>query len=99
MVDALKAPSQWECTGATAYTGAVKDQPTAATKVGTSADKVAGALMFSAIAGLAFYVALGVIIAQSSSPLQGLSQRSARSSSHGPGSANAATRTASQPSR
>jgi hypothetical protein len=41
---------------------AVKDQPTAATKVGTSADKVANALTFSAVAGLAFYVAIGVIL-------------------------------------
>ncbi|MFF9477461.1 hypothetical protein [Streptomyces sp. NPDC014733] len=60
--DALKAPGQWEGDAATAYTAAVKDQSTAATQVETSADKIAGALTVSAVAGLAFYVAIGVIL-------------------------------------
>ncbi|GAA0702683.1 MULTISPECIES: hypothetical protein [Streptomyces] len=60
--DALTSPKNWTGDGATAYTTAVKSQPTAATSIETSADKVAGALTFSAVAGLAFYVALGVIL-------------------------------------
>jgi hypothetical protein len=60
--DALVAPKTWAGDGADAYTKAVKGQPTAATSIETSADKVAGALTFSAVAGLAFYVALGVIL-------------------------------------
>jgi uncharacterized protein YukE len=60
--EALKAPNQWEGDGADAYKNAVKDQPTAATQVETSSDKIANALTFSAVAGLAFYVALGVIL-------------------------------------
>lgn len=62
--DALTAPKTWTGDGATAYTTAVKGQPTAATSIETSADKVAIALGFSALAGLAFYVALGMIIAK-----------------------------------
>ncbi|HEX2297087.1 MAG TPA: hypothetical protein VHH34_00975, partial [Pseudonocardiaceae bacterium] len=37
-------------------------QPTAATQIETSADKIAAALNICAVAGLAFYVALGVIL-------------------------------------
>ncbi|EME97471.1 hypothetical protein J7W19_13445 [Streptomyces mobaraensis NBRC 13819 = DSM 40847] len=60
--DALRAPKQWKGDGATAYTAAVKLQPTAATQIATSADKIATALTLCAVAGLAFYVALGVIL-------------------------------------
>ncbi|GAA2918380.1 hypothetical protein GCM10020221_13340 [Streptomyces thioluteus] len=60
--DALQAPKQWKGDGATAYTSAVKLQPTAAAQIATSADKVATALTLCAVAGLAFYVALGVIV-------------------------------------
>lgn len=60
--EALKAPSQWEGEAADAYVNAVKDQPTAAAKVGTSAEKISSGLTWSAVAGLAFYVAIGVII-------------------------------------
>ncbi|SCK25804.1 hypothetical protein H181DRAFT_02012 [Streptomyces sp. WMMB 714] len=60
--DALKAPDKWEGDAGTAYSKAVKDQTTAATSIETSADKIATALTFSAVAGLAFYVAIGVIL-------------------------------------
>ncbi|MFE4327994.1 hypothetical protein ACFRQM_00720 [Streptomyces sp. NPDC056831] len=62
--EALKAPKHWKGAGADAYTGAVKGQPTAATQIETSADKIAGALTLSAAAGLLFYLALAVILAK-----------------------------------
>ncbi|MPY58148.1 hypothetical protein [Streptomyces spongiae] len=60
--EALVAPKHWSGDAATAYTTSVKGQPTAATQIETSADKIAAALNICAIAGLAFYVALGVIL-------------------------------------
>ena len=60
--EALVAPKHWSGDAATAYTASVKGQPTAATQIETSADKIAGALNMCAISGLAFYVALGVIL-------------------------------------
>jgi hypothetical protein len=60
--EALVAPKHWSGDGATAYTTSVKGQPTAATQIETSSDKIAAGLNICAVAGLAFYVALGVIL-------------------------------------
>jgi hypothetical protein len=60
--EALVAPRHWSGEAATAYTTSVKGQPTVATQIETSADKVAGALNICAVAGMAFYVAIGVIL-------------------------------------
>ncbi|WP_171168530.1 hypothetical protein [Streptomyces sp. I05A-00742] len=60
--DALQAPKNWKGDGATAYTSATKMQPTAATQIATMADKVVTAMSACAVAGLAFYVSLGVIL-------------------------------------
>ncbi|MBT2385237.1 hypothetical protein [Streptomyces sp. ISL-11] len=62
--EALAAPKHWKGEGADAYTGAVKGQPTAATQIETSSDKIAGALTASAVAGVAFYIALAVFLVQ-----------------------------------
>ncbi|MEU9110425.1 hypothetical protein AB0D04_01190 [Streptomyces sp. NPDC048483] len=62
--DALKATREWKGKAADSYSGAVKSQTTAATSIETLADKVSTALTASAVAGCAFYVALGVIVAQ-----------------------------------
>ncbi|MCX4787379.1 hypothetical protein OG369_14655 [Streptomyces sp. NBC_01221] len=62
--DQLQSLKHWTGDAATAYTTAVKAQPIAAAKVGTSADKVATGLALCATAGLAFYVALGVVLYQ-----------------------------------
>lgn len=62
--DQLQSLKHWTGDAATAYTTAVKAQPIAAAKIGTSADKVATGLALCATAGLAFYVALGVVLYQ-----------------------------------
>ncbi|MGW1161016.1 hypothetical protein ACWD5Q_23540 [Streptomyces sp. NPDC002513] len=62
--EALVAPKHWSGDAATAYTTSVKGQPAAATQIETSADKIAGALNICAVAGMAFYVALGAILAK-----------------------------------
>jgi hypothetical protein len=58
----LKAPQEWKGDGADAYTAAVWPQPTAASQIGSLGSSVATALMVSAVAGLAFYCALAVIL-------------------------------------
>ncbi|MFG2674621.1 hypothetical protein [Streptomyces sp. NPDC048445] len=60
--EALKAPLVWKGEGADAYTGAVKGQPTAATQIETSSDKLATTLTACALAGVAFYLALAAIL-------------------------------------
>ncbi|MGW2472898.1 hypothetical protein [Streptomyces sp. NPDC001665] len=62
--DQLQSLKHWTGEAATSYTTAVKAQPLAAAKIGTTADKVATALSLSATAALAFYVALGVVLYQ-----------------------------------
>ncbi|MGW1744930.1 hypothetical protein ACWCRD_04775 [Streptomyces sp. NPDC002092] len=62
--EALVAPKHWSGDAATKYTASVKGQPTAATQIETSADKIATGLNICAAAGLAFYVALAVILAK-----------------------------------
>lgn len=62
--DQLQSLKHWTGEAATSYTTAVKAQPIAAAKIGTTADKVATGLALCATAGLAFYVAVGVILAQ-----------------------------------
>src|SRR5512147_2089300 len=52
----------WSGDAATKYTASVKGQPTAATQIETSADKIAAGLNICAVAGLAFYVALAAIL-------------------------------------
>lgn len=60
--EALRATRSWKGDAADAYAAATKSQPIAATQIETSADKIATALTICAVAGLAFYVALGVIV-------------------------------------
>lgn len=60
--EALKAPLSWTGEGATAYTGAVKGQPVAATQIETTSDKLATALTLCAVAGAAFYLALLAVL-------------------------------------
>ncbi|MFI6652114.1 hypothetical protein ACIBI8_31480 [Streptomyces sp. NPDC050529] len=60
--EALKAPLTWTGEGATAYTGAVKGQPVAATQIETTSDKLATALTLCAVAGAAFYLALLAVL-------------------------------------
>lgn len=60
----LTAPKQWTGKGATAYTEAVFPQSAAAAQVGSSATTIATALGAAAVAGLAFYGALGLFVAQ-----------------------------------
>lgn len=62
--DQLQSLKTWTGEAATSYTTAVKAQPIAAAKIGTTADKVATGLALCATAGLAFYVSLAVILAQ-----------------------------------
>jgi hypothetical protein len=52
----------WHGTAADAYVKQIKPQSDAAARVGTIADKTATALYTCAVAGLAFYVALAVIL-------------------------------------
>ncbi|WP_406495043.1 hypothetical protein OG936_14360 [Streptomyces sp. NBC_00846] len=60
--ESLKAPLSWTGDGATAYVGAVKGQPIAATQIETSSDKLATALTLCAVAGAAFYLALLAVL-------------------------------------
>ncbi|MFD4762361.1 hypothetical protein ACFWOJ_26885 [Streptomyces sp. NPDC058439] len=60
--EALKAPLSWTGDGATAYVGAVKGQPIAATQIETTSDKLATALTVCAAAGAAFYLALLAVL-------------------------------------
>lgn len=52
----------WEGAAADAYRKIINPQGSAAGKIGTISDKVATTLTICAAAGLAFYVAIGVII-------------------------------------
>lgn len=60
--DQLSADDHWKGAAADAYVAAIKPQSDAAGKIGTIADKTAQALIICAVASLAFYVALGVIL-------------------------------------
>ncbi|WP_327259107.1 hypothetical protein [Streptomyces sp. NBC_01240] len=60
----LTAPKYWEGAGATAYTNAIFPQSGAAAQVASSASTVAGCLTACGVAGLAFYTAVGVFMAQ-----------------------------------
>ncbi|MFJ3091282.1 hypothetical protein [Streptomyces sp. NPDC086838] len=62
--DQLQSLKHWTGEAATSYTNAVKAQPIAAAKIGTTADKVATGLALCTTAGAAFYVSLAVILAQ-----------------------------------
>lgn len=62
--EALNTLTVWKGEAAEAYAAAVKDQPTAAEQIATSADKIAIALTWCAVSGAAFYVALGIVVAQ-----------------------------------
>ncbi len=62
--EALTAPTVWEGEAADAYAAAVKDQPTAAEQIKTSADKIATALTWCAVSGVAFYIALAIVLGQ-----------------------------------
>jgi uncharacterized protein YukE len=54
----------WKGQAATAYASAIAPQSAAAAQIGTIADKTAVSLGICAAAGVAFYVALGIIIFQ-----------------------------------
>lgn len=60
--DAMTDTQSWEGDAADAYHKIINPQGKAADKIGTISDKVATALTICAAAGLAFYVAIGVII-------------------------------------
>jgi hypothetical protein len=60
--DQLSADDHWKGAASDGYVVAIKPQSDAAGKIGTIADKTAEALVTSAVAALAFYVALGVIL-------------------------------------
>jgi hypothetical protein len=62
--EAMTASQQWTGSAATAYGKVIKPQGDAAAKIGTISDKISVALGICAAAGLAFYIALGIIIAQ-----------------------------------
>lgn len=63
--------SQWSGSAASAYAGAITPQNAAATEVGNIANGTAVSLTACAAAGLAFYIALGVIVFQCVSVLIG----------------------------
>lgn len=60
----LTSLKYWEGAGATAYTNAIFPQSAASAQVASSSSTVAGCLTACGVAGLAFYAALGVFIAQ-----------------------------------
>ena len=60
--EALSADDHWKGAASDSYVAAIKPQSDAAGKIGTIADKTAQALVVSAVASLAFYVALGIIL-------------------------------------
>jgi hypothetical protein len=60
--EVLTASQRWHGTAAGAYGKIIKPQGDAANKIATIADKTAVALGICAAAGLAFYVAIGVIL-------------------------------------
>ncbi|WP_405898334.1 hypothetical protein OG242_13070 [Streptomyces sp. NBC_00727] len=60
----LTSPKYWEGEAATTYTNAVFPQSAAAAQVASSASTVAGCLAACGVAGLAFYTAVGVFVAQ-----------------------------------
>jgi uncharacterized protein YukE len=55
---------EWTGAAATAYTGIVPPQASAASEVATISTQTATALTACAVAGMAFYIALGVIVFQ-----------------------------------
>ena len=60
--EALSVGRHWHGPANDAYTKAIKPQSDAAAKLGTIAERTAASLTVCAAAGLAFYVALGVIV-------------------------------------
>ncbi len=59
---ALRVSSHWKGAAADAYSKIIPLQGNAAARIGTISDKTAMALKICAAAGLAFYVALGIIL-------------------------------------
>ncbi|MEU5847077.1 hypothetical protein [Saccharopolyspora shandongensis] len=62
--EAMIAARKWHGAAADAYTAAIKPQAQAAARIGAIAAKTAVALTICASAGVAFYVALGFILAK-----------------------------------
>jgi hypothetical protein len=60
--EALSVDMHWKGDAADAYVRVIKPQSDAAARVGTISDKTATALTVCAVAALAFYIALGVIL-------------------------------------
>jgi hypothetical protein len=60
--DQLTASDLWHGSAASAYSKQIPPQGNAASRIGTMADKTATALEVCAGAGLAFYLALGIIL-------------------------------------
>ncbi|GAA1809223.1 hypothetical protein HC028_26005 [Planosporangium flavigriseum] len=60
--EALSVERAWHGPAAEAYTRQIKPQSDAAARIGAMADKTATALTVCAVAGLTFYVALGIIL-------------------------------------
>ena len=63
-VGVLGSTKEWTGASATAYTQSIAPQSAAAARLGAVADKTATALEYCAVAGLAFYVTLGIIIVE-----------------------------------
>lgn len=61
---ALSTDERWQGEAADAYSEAIPPQNAAATKIGAISDSTATALTWCAAAGLAFYVAIGIILAK-----------------------------------
>lgn len=60
--EALKAPLSWTGDASGVYVKAVARQPTAATQIETTSDKLATTLTLCAVAGAAFYLALLAVL-------------------------------------
>ena len=60
----LGSTGQWTGDAATAYTNAIGPQSTAAAQLATIADSTASSLQSCAEAGLAFYIAVALVVAQ-----------------------------------
>ncbi len=62
--DVLRGSQQWRGAAAEAYRSVIGPQGNAAARVGVLADKIVTTLNLCAFAGLAFYVAIGLILAK-----------------------------------
>ncbi|MGP4014251.1 hypothetical protein [Saccharopolyspora sp. 5N708] len=62
--EALNVDNKWHGEAATAYAKTIKRHSKAAARIAAIASRIVGSLVFCASAGLAFYVALGFVVAK-----------------------------------